>query len=79
MFGDRIITLFGPVVDLALGLAYPLAFVMLSIASVLMMCGQSARALQIGRGAALGYLVLQLLPALLALVRELGRALVLVR
>lgn len=73
---ERIIWAFQPLIDLIQGVSYPLAFLVLTASLFLLMFGQKAQALKLARGAAIAYLLMQLLPGLMLLLRDVGKAMV---
>lgn len=65
---------FQPVVELLQGIAYPVAFLMISGGFIAFILGQRSRGLEMIKWAVIGYLGLQLAPALMEIIVEVGAA-----
>jgi hypothetical protein len=70
---DRIISAFDPLIQLLQGLAYPISFLMLTAGGLLIMTGQKSRGLDMIKYAGVGYILLQLAPALMAILVDIGK------
>jgi hypothetical protein len=70
----KIMTAFNPVIELAQGISYPVAFIMLSGGMLLIMMGQKHRGLSLIKWAAIGYIGMQFVPALMEILVDIGRA-----
>ena len=71
---DLIMRAFDPLIDLVQAVSYPLCFLMVSGGCLLMMVGHRARGLDMMRWAAVGYILLQLVPAVMRVLVEVGQA-----
>lgn len=76
MVADKIIRAFDPIIQLMQGVAYPIAFIMVATGILMVIAGQQHRGMKIIRSAAMGYLLMQLLPAMMLLLRDIGKAMV---
>lgn len=70
---ERIIGAFDPLIQLLQGISYPLAFLMITCGFLLMMTGQKSRGLSMMKMAGLGYIGLQLAPALMGILVDIGK------
>lgn len=70
----RIINGFQPLIELALGLAYPVAFLGFSLGFLLMMLGQRHKALQFVKWSAVGYIGMQFVPGMMKILVEVGKS-----
>ena len=70
----RITQAFNPIIDLVQALAYPLAFVAVSMGICLIIIGQKRQGLQVCKAAVVGYVLMQWLPGLMQILQEVGRA-----
>ena len=66
-------TAFNPIIELIQGVSYPVAFLMLSGGMLLVMIGQKHRGLNMMKWAALGYIGMQFVPALMSIVVDVGK------
>lgn len=73
---DRIITAFDPIIELVQGVSYPVCFLMISGGFLLIMLGQRHKGLQMMKWAGVGYIGLQFAPAIMAILVEVGKAMV---
>lgn len=73
---DRIVKAFRPLIDLVQGIRYPIAFLGLSSGFLLYMTGNRERGLQLIKSAAIGYIGLQFVPALMSLLVDVGKAMI---
>lgn len=69
----RIIGAFDPIIQLLQGISYPVAFVMLTCGFLLIMTGQKSRGLSMIKWSGIGYIGLQLAPALMAILVDIGK------
>lgn len=74
MIAERILLAFQPVIDLVQGLSYPVTFALLAISWGLIILGDKSRGMQMARTAVIGYILMQLLPGLMLVLRDVGRA-----
>jgi hypothetical protein len=72
--GDRIKDAFDPIIDLVQGVSYPVCFLMLCGGFLLVMIGQKHRGMTMIKWAAIGYVGMQLAPALMDILVDIGRA-----
>jgi hypothetical protein len=70
----KIMTAFNPVVELVQGISYPVALIMLSGGMLLIMMGQKHRGLSLIKWAAIGYIGMQFVPALMEILVDIGKA-----
>lgn len=70
---ERIIHAFDPIIDLMQGIAYPVSFLMITCGALLIMTGQKSRGLSMMKYAGLGYIALQLAPALMDILVDIGK------
>jgi hypothetical protein len=73
---DKIIHAFDPIVQLMQGLSYPVCFIMLSAGFLVIMTGNKTKGLQIIKWASIGYIGMQFAPAIMAILVEVGKAIV---
>lgn len=71
---DRIIRAFDPIIQLAQGCSYPVAFLMLVLGGIMIMLGQKTQGLRILKYTAIGYIVIQFAPSIMAILAEVGKA-----
>ena len=71
--GDRIKDAFDPIIDLVQGVSYPVCFLMLCGGFLLVMIGQKHRGLTMIKWAAIGYIGMQLAPAIMDIIVEIGK------
>ncbi|MED3563956.1 hypothetical protein [Bacillus xiapuensis] len=71
---DKIIHSFDPVVQLLQGLSFPVCFIMLSAGFLVIMTGNRQKGLSMIKWAAIGYIGMQLAPAIMAILVEVGKA-----
>ena len=72
--GNRIKDAFDPIIDLVQGISYPVCFLMLCGGFTLVMIGQKHRGMNMLKWAAIGYIGMQLAPAIMDILVEIGRA-----
>lgn len=65
---------FNPVIELLQGVAYPVAFLMISGGFIAFTLGQRSRGIEMIKWAAIGYLGLQLAPSMMEIIVEVGLA-----
>jgi len=65
---------FSPVIELLQGVAFPIAFLMISGGFIALTLGQRSRGIEMMKWAIIGYLGLQLAPALMRIIVEVGEA-----
>lgn len=70
---EKIMHAFDPIIELVQGLSYPVAFLFLAGGMLLVMMGQRHKGLQMIKWAGIGYIGMQLVPALMAMLVEVGR------
>lgn len=70
----RIMKAFDPLIDLVQGITYPVSFVMLSGGMLLIMMGQKSKGLSMIKWAAIGYIGMQFVPALMEILADIGKA-----
>jgi Type IV secretion system pilin len=70
---ERIIHAFDPLIQLLQGISYPVAFLMITAGFLLIMTGQKSRGISMMKYAGLGYIGLQLAPALMGILVEIGK------
>lgn len=70
----KIMSAFMPVVDLVQGITYPVALIMLSGGMLLIMMGQKHKGLSMIKWAAIGYIGMQFVPSLMAILADIGKA-----
>jgi hypothetical protein len=73
---STIIKAFNPLIELAQGISYPVAFLMITCGFLLIMTGQKSRGLQMMKYAGLGYIGMQLAPALMNILVDIGKEMV---
>lgn len=71
---DKILKAFDPLIQLIQGIAYPLAYCAIGLGVILMILDQRHRGMQLIRSAVIGYLLMQWLPAIMVLLRDIGQA-----
>lgn len=71
---DKIINAFNPVVQLLQGMSYPVCFIMLSAGFLVIMTGNRSKGLNLIKWAAIGYIGMQLAPAIMTILVEVGKA-----
>lgn len=71
---DKVSKAFDPIIQLLQAVSYPLAFVCIALAILLIMIGQKRKGLEIVKWAAIGYLLMQLLPSLMSILHSVGGA-----
>jgi len=71
---ERIMHAFDPLIQLIQGLAYPVTFIMFSAGFLVMISGKPQRGLQMMKWAALGYLGMMFLPAIMTILVEVGKS-----
>jgi len=71
---QRVETGFQPLIDLAKALAYPLAFLAMAIGICLIIIDQRQKGWQTIKTAIVGYILMQWLPALMRIIRDVGDA-----
>jgi hypothetical protein len=69
-----IIKAFNPIIDLMQGVAYPLTFLVICGGFLMIMLGNRHKGLEMLKWAAIGYVGLQLAPALMGVIVEVGAA-----
>jgi hypothetical protein len=69
---SKIIHAFDPLVNLIQDLAYPIAAVMIAAGSIMIMIGNKEKGMQYLTNAALGYILVQLVPLMLSLLVGVG-------
>lgn len=73
---DKIIGAFDPVIQLAQGVSYPVAFLMICGGFLLIMVGQRSKGLAMMKWAAVGYIGIQFAPAIMQILVSVGKAMV---
>jgi hypothetical protein len=73
---EKIMNAFQPIIDLCQGISYPLAFIMVSTGFLLMMVGQTSRGVKMLKWAGIGYIGLMFVPSIMAMLYEVGKAMV---
>jgi hypothetical protein len=71
---DKIIEACWPIVDVLQGMSYPLTYVMVASGILLMIGGSRRQGIQVMKMAVIGYLSMQMLPAAMKLLRDVGQA-----
>jgi formate/nitrite transporter FocA (FNT family) len=71
---ERIISAFDPIIQLAQGVAYPIAFLMVIGSFVLVMIGQKSKGITMLKWAAIGYLGIQFAPVVMQILVDVGTA-----
>lgn len=70
---EKITHAFNPVIQLVQAIAFPLAFISISLACLLMLLGQKHKAMEIIKYATIGYLLMQLVPSLMSILHTVGQ------
>ncbi len=73
---DKIIGAFDPIIQLAQGVSYPVAFLMICGGFLLIMVGQRSKGLAMLKWAAVGYVGMQFAPAIMQILVSVGKAMV---
>ncbi|EMT54694.1 hypothetical protein I532_03780 [Brevibacillus borstelensis AK1] len=73
---DRIIRAFDPLIEVAQGVSYPVAFLMICGGFLLIMVGQRSKGLAFLKWAAIGYVGMQFAPAIMQILVSVGKAMV---
>jgi hypothetical protein len=73
---DKIIGAFDPIIQLAQGVSYPIAFLMICGGFLLIMVGQRSKGLSMLKWAAVGYVGMQFAPAIMQILVGVGKAMV---
>jgi len=73
---DRITNSMWPLIDLVQGLVYPVAFFMLVYAGLLVMIGQRSKGMTAAKSAAIGFILVQFVPGIMAALSSAGSAMV---
>jgi hypothetical protein len=71
---EKITRAFDPIIQLLQAVSYPIAFICAALAIILIMIGQKRRGLEIIKWAAIGYVLMQLLPGLMSILYSVGQA-----
>jgi hypothetical protein len=71
---DRIIKAFNPITDLMKGLSYPTCFIMMAAGILLLISGNKHKGVNMAKWAAVGFLLMQFLPAIMQLLVEVGNS-----
>ncbi|MGZ4161943.1 MAG: hypothetical protein ACXVNF_14265 [Neobacillus sp.] len=71
---DKIIHAFDPIVQLIQGVSYPVCFIFVTAGFLVMMTGNKQKGLNMIKWAALGYIGMQFAPAIMAILVEVGKA-----
>ena len=71
---EKIIKAFQPIIDLLQGVSFPIAFIVISLGVLTIMIGKKQRGLELVKWATIGYLLMQFLPSLMNILREVGQA-----
>ena len=71
---ERITGAFNPIIQLLQAVSYPIAFVCAALAILLIMIGQKRKGLEIIKWAAIGYILMQLLPSFMSILHSVGGA-----
>lgn len=71
---DKIIHAFDPIVQLLQGMSYPVCFIMISAGFLVIMTGNRSKGLNLIKWAAIGYVGMQLAPAIMTILVEVGKA-----
>lgn len=69
----RIMDAFEPIVDLLQGISYPVGLIMLTGGMLLVMVGQQSRGVRMIKWAAIGYIGMQFVPALMEILVDIGK------
>jgi hypothetical protein len=69
---SKVLHAFDPLINLAQDLAYPIAGVMIAVGSIFIMIGNKEKGMQYLTNAALGYILVQLVPLMLSLLVGVG-------
>jgi hypothetical protein len=69
-----IIKAFDPIIELFQGVAFPLCFLAISIGCLMLMLGHRAKGLDMIKWAAIGYLFMQFIPAIMRILVDVGAA-----
>jgi hypothetical protein len=69
---SKIIHAFDPLINLIQDLSYPIAAVMIATGSIFILCGHKEKGMQFLTNAALGYILVQLVPLMLSLLVGVG-------
>lgn len=72
--GETIKRAFDPIIDLVQGVSYPVCFLMLCGGFLLVMINQKHRGMTMIKWAAIGYIGMQLAPALMDILVDIGKA-----
>ncbi|MBU8715373.1 hypothetical protein KM924_23000 [Brevibacillus parabrevis] len=73
---DKIIGAFDPIIQLAQGVSYPVAFLMICGGFLLIMVGQRSKGLSMLKWAAVGYVGMQFAPAIMQILVSVGKAMI---
>lgn len=65
---------FDPIIQVIQGLGYPIGFIMISAGALVWLAGNRPKGIAIMKSAAIGYLILQLAPGIMAILVEVGTA-----
>ena len=71
---EKILRAFQPIIDIAQGIAYPLAFVSILTGICLVIVGQKRSGLNMVKWAAVGYIAAQWVPGFMKILAEVGKA-----
>ena len=71
----RIMNAFQPLIEIAQGIAFPLAYLAIATGICLIIIGQKSGGLRLIKWAAIGYLLMQWLPSLMKILNEVGAGL----
>lgn len=70
---DKIVKAFDPIIQLIQAVSFPIAFVCIALAILMKMIGQKRKGLEIIKWAAIGYLLMQMLPGLMSVLHSVGQ------
>lgn len=73
---SKIVGAFDPIIKLMQGLSYPVAFIMLTSGFLVLMTGNKQKGLNIIKWAAIGYVGMQFAPAIMQILVNVGKAMV---
>lgn len=71
---NKVVNAFNPIIQLLQAASYPLAFVVISLGVLTIMIGQKRRGMEVIKWAVVGYLLMQFLPGLMLILKDVGKA-----
>lgn len=74
MIVERIRAAFNPLINLAQGMAYPLAYIVIATGICLIIVGQKRKGMVFIKWAAVGYIMMQWLPSIMQIIDDVGKA-----